>query len=511
MNLGARVGQVAAAARGVLFGPRDSNFDGLEAATGPVSFSQLQVKSVVPTGGLSSVTSGSGWGWIRETFSGAWQRNIQPESPQNILAFSAVYACVTLIADDISKLRIKLVEQNVEGIWDEVTRTSSLGRVLRKPNRYQTRIQFLQQWLASKLLHGNAYILKERDTRGVVTALYPLNPFYVMPLVASDSSVWYQINRDILVGAPEGMTVPASEIIHDRCCTLWHPLVGVSPIYACGASATQGIRIQANSKTFFENMSRPSGHLSAPGTISDERLETLKKEIQEGFSGNKIGRFLVTGDGMKFESMTMPASDAQLIEQLKWTVEDVARAFKVPLYKLGGALPASFNSVAALNQDYYSQTLQSPIESLELLLEEGLGLVDATTTSGLVYGVEVDLDGLLRMDPLGRAETDAKEITAAILAPNEARKKRNLKSVKGGDTPYLQKQNYSLAALDARDKAGPPTDKPTAPPPPSGVNPPPPPPPEPSKGQLIEGVEFHKLEEEFADLANNAPLLEEAA
>jgi hypothetical protein len=30
-----------------------------------------------------------------------------------------------------------------------------------------------------------------------------------------------------------------------------------------------------------------------------------------------------------------------------------------------------------------------------------------------------------------------------------------LKPVKGGETPYLQQQNFSLAALDARDRANP--------------------------------------------------------
>jgi phage portal protein BeeE len=58
--------------------------------------------------------------------------------------------------------------------------------VLRKPNRYQNRIKFVETWIASKLLHGNAYILKERDNRGVVVALYVLDPHRVKPLVAPD-------------------------------------------------------------------------------------------------------------------------------------------------------------------------------------------------------------------------------------------------------------------------------------------------------------------------------------
>ena len=48
--------------------------------------------------------------------------------------------------------------------------------MLRKPNRYQTRIKFVEQWMMSKLTAGNTYVLKQRDERSVVTALYVLDP-----------------------------------------------------------------------------------------------------------------------------------------------------------------------------------------------------------------------------------------------------------------------------------------------------------------------------------------------
>jgi HK97 family phage portal protein len=389
---------------------------------------------------------------IFEPFSGAWQKNITPESRQNLTAFSAVYACISLIASDISKLQICLKELTDNGIWKEVERNSPIGNVLRKPNSYQNRIQFLSYWITSKLLYGNAYILLGRDARRVVTSMYPLDPRLVTPLVTQEGDVYYRLNQDTLSGLELPITVPASEIIHDRDICLFHPLVGVSPIYACGASATQGIRIQANSAAFFENMSRPSGQLTAPGPISGTTADRLKAEFEKNFQGGKLGKLLVAGDGLKYEPMTIPANDAQLIEQLKWTVEDVARCFHVPLYKLGGAAPIATGNTAVLNQDYYTQTLQSPIESVELCLDEGLGI---SAVKNRVYGVELDLDGLFRMDPTARADVNQKNVSAGILAPNEARMQLNLPPVTGGDTPYLQQQNWSLSALDRRDSTEP--------------------------------------------------------
>ena len=395
-------------------------------------------------GALVPASSSQGFlGFINESFAGAWQRNIKVDTERNILAFSAVFACVTLIASDIGKLRVRLIQRTEDLVWEEVEGNSPFWPVLTKPNHYQNRIQFYTQWMVSKLLHGNTYVLKQRDARGVVTAMYILDPRLVVALVSPDGSIFYQLATDQISELPNQVTVPASEIVHDRMPSLWHPLLGVSPIYACGASATQGIRIQNNSNNFFENMSRPSGMLTAPGHIPDDLAARLKAEFSDNFSGAKIGKLAVLGDGLKYEAMTIPAADAQLIEQLKWTVEDVARCFHVPLYMLGTGQNPTFQNIGALTQSYYTQTLQVLIESMELGLTEGFSLPTK-------YEIEFDLDPLLRMDPMSRYDSYGRAIGAGWMSPNEARQKENMNPVEGGDTPYMQQQNWSLAQLNKR-------------------------------------------------------------
>ena len=119
------------------------------------------IKAAVPV-----MNARNTWALIREPFTGAWQKNAEIDNREALLAFAAVYACVSRIANDIGKLRIKLVEFDSSlGIWTEVGGPSPFWPVLRKPNRYQNRIQFLIEWVAMKLTHGNAYILKQRDAR----------------------------------------------------------------------------------------------------------------------------------------------------------------------------------------------------------------------------------------------------------------------------------------------------------------------------------------------------------
>lgn len=411
---------------------------------------------------LSTVwTSGSTWfNIIRESYAGAWQQNVTVGNQQSIISNGAAFSCVTGIASDIAKLRPRLMRRGANGVLKEVTDHWALA-VLQRPNRYQNRIKFIEQWLVSKLLHGNTYVLPQRAAENRTEAMYILDPKKVKVLVSPDGSVFYQLGIDNLAGLTnEKPTVPAKDVVHDMMVSLWHPLVGVTPIFACAVSATMGIKIQQNSLNFFGNASRPSGMLSAPGEIEDATAARLKAAWEENFSGSNIGRLAVLGDGLKYEPMTIPASDSQLIEQLKWTVEDVARCFHYPLYKLGGAQP-SYNNVGALNQSYYDDCLQILIESLELCLNEGLRLEPELT-------VEFDLDGLLRMDSAARYERHNKAIAGGWLAPNEARLLENYEPATGGDSPMMQQQNWSLAQLASR-KA--PTDASSVAPPPAAAPP----------------------------------------
>lgn len=384
------------------------------------------------------------WPMIRESFTGAWQQNVAIRV-EDVLTYGTVYACITLIARDIAKMRLRLMALDTDGIWREVD-NPAFSPVLRKPNTYQTRIGFVEQWIISKLSRGNTYVLKRRDNRGVVTSLMILDPGRVQVLVSEDSAVYYQLSSDNLSQLElDTVTVPARDIIHDVMTPLYHPLVGVSPIQACGIAAMQALAIQSNSKRFFDNGSSPGGVLSAPGAISKETAQRLKEYWDSNFTGDNVGKVAVLGDGLKFEPMTVNAVDAQLIEQLHWTSENVCTAFHVPAYMVGVGDPPTYTNIEALNQQYYSQCLQGLIESIELLLDEGLELPKP-------YGTEFDLDGLLRMDSATLIDAEAKAVGGGIKSPNESRRRLNLPPVTGGETPYLQQQNYSLAALDRRDR-----------------------------------------------------------
>lgn len=359
--------------------------------------------------------------------------NVRPET---VLSYPSVFSCVSLIYNDIGKLRTRLMELKPSGIWAETT-NPAYSPVLRRPNHYQNQIQFKQWWVCSKLVWGNTYALKVRDGRGVVTGLYILEPGLVQPLVAPDGSIFYQLGQDNLSGLEQATVyVPASEIIHDRMNCMFHPLVGVSPLFAASLPASSGLEMLRDSRRFFNQGAKPSGLLVAPGEIDDADAKRLQAYWNDNFTGPNSGRVAVVGDGLKYEPIRMKAADAQTKEQIALTSEMVAQVFHVPSFKVGGPIPAG-QKVGDLNQIYFNDALHSLIEEMELALDEGLALPAG-------YRTELELDNLLRMDPATQADVLSKLVQGSIKAINEARRDVNLPPLEGGDTVYMQQQDFPL-------------------------------------------------------------------
>ena len=399
-------------------------------------------------------TSGSWWPVVREPYTGAWQKNEEIRA-ETALANPVVFRCVSLIATDVAKLRLRLVAIDDDGIWSETT-SAAFSPVLRVPNRHQTIQLFLERWMLSKLLWGNTYILKDRDARGVVTALYVLDPAKVTVLVAPDGSVYYQVQTDDLAGVVDPLAIPAREIIHDRWNCVFHPLVGLSPLYGCGSAAQQGQQIESASTAFFSSGGRPSGMLAPPAGVSAIDSETVKR-LSEAWHALGPGRTAILSDHLQYTEVGSSAVDAELVQQYGMTVKVIAGCFGVPISMVDSSQQPPYANSEASALQYHSQCLQTHLLGIETALDAGLELPAP-------YGTEFDLDDLLWMDTTTRTKAAHDAISAGAMTPNEARFKYfGLPPVEGGDTPYLQQQMHSLRALAARDaQASPATAVPVA-------------------------------------------------
>lgn len=404
-------------------------------------FNFLRRKAKEEKKALHSINSGA-WSRILEPYAGAWQQNIEIHL-DSVLAYPAIFSCISLISADIAKMPMTVKRRQSNGVWVRGN-NPQLSPLLLKPNFYQTSMQFFELWMISKLAHGNAYILKLRDAGDRVQQLRVLDPRRVIPYISDDGEIFYSILTDELNGLPGSLYVPARELIHDRFNTFFHPLCGLSPVYASGLAAIGGEAMLRNSAHTFKNGGKPGGIITVPGSVDQDKAKEIKDNWNSGYTGENAGKTALLADGATFNVISQTATDSQLVEQLNLSNQLVASTFRVPLYKIDTGQTPSYNNIEALEQAYYSQCLQVHMTAIEGLIADTFDLDEQTC-------VEFDHSRLLRMDTAARYKSYGDGIGSGFLAPNEARIKENMQPVEGGDTPYLQQQNYSLAALAKRD------------------------------------------------------------
>lgn len=376
---------------------------------------------------------------VHEPFTGAWERNQELQIKDSLTSY-AVFACISLISKDVGKLPI-IARTEENGIKTNV-KFKGL-EVINKPNKYQTRQQFLESWVTSKAASGNAYIYKIRDVYGAIEQLIVLDYNTTVVCIDPEGEIFYRIYEDPLNTNCEQILVPASEIIHDRHNTFYHPLIGLSPIVASGLMASTGDNIQKYSHKFFGNDARPSGILSTSDDIEDEEGDQIQSNWNKRYSNGGEGGVALVSGGVTYQALSVPAADSQLIENLKLSGEIVCTTFNVPSFMVGiGSAPSG--SVEYLNSRYFSACLQSYIESIENLLNEHIETPSNVT-------LEFDPRSLFRMDSNNQMSYLKEGTGSGIFSPNEARAVLGYAPVEGGESPVMQQQNYSLSALSKRD------------------------------------------------------------
>lgn len=388
--------------------------------------------------GQTVIPNGGRWQRIVERRSGDWQRRVHADR-EDILQVPAAFAAQGLISQDLAKLTTRLLKWNPEAEIHEWASLAHIDELLIRPNSFQNILQFNESWMQSKLSSGNTYALKGRF-KGAVRALYILDPWRTKPLVSPGGSVFYALHPDNLAGLEEAVIVPASEIIHDRFNTLYHPLVGVSPLHPASLIASLGIEIQERAARFWKNNAQPGGMLVVPGDVDDDKIKIYKELWDENFGGENSGKTAVLAGGMDYKPFSQTAKDSQLVEQLKLTREEIATCYRVPLYKLNAAsTPAAANG-GQLDQEYYSNCLQTHVVNYELAMTLGLELPKG-------YKVDLDEGDMLRMDPLTKSQVMKERVTGGWWTLNEARREDNKPPKDGGDDLLVQEQYWPSRAV----------------------------------------------------------------
>ncbi len=327
-----------------------------------------------------------------------------PRMAENL---SAVVACTDLVATSIASCPA-YVYSTAGGRRTELPAPPFLVR----PNRHQCWPDFVAFVIRQMLLWGNAVIQVAENERGEVAELRPW-PWPHVSWQLKDGRMTYSVADGEGVYGPAGTRwiFTDEEAIHVKdACDSAH--VGVSRLRRASAVFTQASKANEAAERLYEDAVRPSGALTMDGKLDGDSRQNLRAMLK-GFTANNGKGALILDGGMKWQTFSLNAEDAELLDSRRFSVEEICRVFQCPPHLVGEMSKASYNVAEASMRSFVQWTLLPICTRLESAFSHGV------LPSG--QRLVIDLEGLMRADAAAQWTAWEKASTAGILAVDEVR------------------------------------------------------------------------------------------
>jgi HK97 family phage portal protein len=348
-------------------------------------------------------------------------------SPEKSMTLPTYFACVRNIAEDISKLPLKVyAERPDEG--KDVRKDHPLYRLLHdQPNPEMASQTFRETLTAWALGWGNGIAVIERAGSKVV-ALWPKHPSVVTITRDADGDIIYVIREP----RKEPVVLDRSEVFHLR--GLGSDISGYPISYLARESIGLGLAAQQFGAAFYGNGAVPGGVLEHPAKLSPEAHKRLKESWSDSHQGpENAHKVAVLEEGMKYSKMSIPPEEAQFLESREFQTEEVCRWFRMPPHKVGHLKRATFSNIEHQGIEYVGDTLMPWGGRWES--EAKIKLVPENEQQ--IY-IEHSYNALLQADSLARAQFYTAQFQVGALSPNEIRALENRNPVEGGDQRFVQ-------------------------------------------------------------------------
>lgn len=263
--------------------------------------------------------------WLGESLRGDSGITVTARSS---LTMAAVYRATALISGVSAALPLKAYETG--------TRTIRRSLILDNPHPDLTPLEFWRLSYVHRCLWGNSYAQKVRTRGGQLQWLFPISPDRVRvgkarPSAANPSGKFFEVQLE------DGRTEPftSTDIFHVPGFG-YDGITGCSPIRLAAQGIGLGLAAETYGARLFGSGSLMSGILQTEQRLDPATAEALKTRWQAKVAGlGKSHEVAVLDAGAKFQSLTMPNTDAQFLESRRFQTSEIGRFFGVPAFLMG--------------------------------------------------------------------------------------------------------------------------------------------------------------------------------
>lgn len=161
-------------------------------------------------------------------------------------------------------------------------------------------------------------------------------------------------------------SIPSRDVVH-----LLPPL-GRAPLTLAREAIGIAVALDRHAGNLFTRGARPSGALLIPKGMGEEAVKAARTSWRAVHESGDQGRTAILFDGMTFEPFTLNSTDAQFLENRKFQIQEVARAFNIPAPMLGDLERATWSNSEQKGREFLSYCLEPWLRGLEGALRRAL-------------------------------------------------------------------------------------------------------------------------------------------
>ena len=332
-------------------------------------------------------------------------------SPASSLTYSAVFACVDLIASTISTIPVNIFEETKDGKFSAINH-DQFYLIKKEPHPMYSKVQWTKLMVVHYLLWGDGISVINRDKMG-----RPESYSLQMPW---DWSV--EIIKDIKTGKKSkwhkicGVLYPDSDIIQ------WSDL-SIDGLKGCGRVEQHketiglGLAMRDYGNSLMANGGKVMGYIHGERNMTPDAYKLISEKFLTGYGNdNGVG---VLPHGWKYEPFKhpMPPASAEWLGGKKYTVEEVCTIFRTAPILIGSSGGVN-NSVA---ESVIRTWLMTTIAPIVTMIEFEWDRKIFRTKERNTYYVKYNLWSLDKADILKTMDALVKGVNNGLYNKDEAR------------------------------------------------------------------------------------------
>ena len=371
----------------------------------------------------------------------------------NCLKHSAVYACINTIKADIAKIPIK-IEKRLNDGWVKDD-SHYLNNLLTLPNDRDVSYEFISDIIFNNLIEGTSYIVIIRDRLDKPLKLVPMKPFSVSVVEDTDGEIYYKVNSRRLINdktsvsteAGETRTIYSSDMIRLRNISFDGGITSRSIVDLVGEVFGLALATQETAARAFQNGTHTTGFFKSNGTKGKEAANQEADQLKRTLSSIiNSGNTALLPQSIDWVSIGSNLADLQLTEARREATMEIARIYRVPLFKLGLNQTDKAANVSEQEESYINNTLRQYTAPLEQHLTKAL----LSAEEKKFYRIRFDFTAQAVPSEAERGAYYRDAITYGWMTQNEVRQREGMVSIEqeGADALHTP-QNTGVAGSEA--------------------------------------------------------------